>query len=121
DNIDIITELDYATSKNGSFIYSFIEHVSNIDISKIKYNKDEVSELFYVPLSFFLENEPQKSYVSYYAQTDEDFPVHMINNGEGYDWGSIRNSVYFYNYKNYIIWGLTAKITYNLIKKIKKI
>lgn len=119
ENIDIITELDYATSKNGSFVFAFLGHIKNTDITEIVYNKDEVSELFYVPLSFFLENEPQKSYINYHVETDDDFPVHMINNGAGYNWGSIRNPVYFYNYKNYIIWGLTAKITYSLIKNLK--
>lgn len=116
--IEVITELDYASSKNGSFVYSFLGYIKNIDYLNIKFNKDEVSELFYVPLSFFMENYPKKHYVNYYVKADDDFPFHMINDGENYNWGSIRNPVYFYNYNNYIIWGLTAKITYSLIKKL---
>lgn len=119
DNIEILSELDYATSKGGPFVYSFLGYVKNIDASEILYSKDEVSDLFCVPLSFFLENEPEKYYVNYYPKADKDFPYHMVNDGKNYNWGNIRYPVYFYKYEDYVIWGLTAKITYSLIKKIK--
>lgn len=120
ENIEIISELDYASNKNGSFVYSFLGHIKNTEYSNIKFSKDEVSELFYVPLSFFLENEPEKYYINYYPETEENFPLHMVKEGANYNWGSIRYPVYFYKYNNYIIWGLTAKITNSFIKKIKQ-
>lgn len=119
-NIEIINELDYATSKSGSFVYSFLGVVKNIDKEKINFNKDEVDELFFVPLSFFMENEPEKYYMNYYPKADNDFPYHMVNDGKNYNWGNIRYPVYFYKYNDYIIWGLTAKITYSLIRKLKE-
>jgi len=118
ENIKIITELDYATNKNGSFVYSFLGHIENTDYSSIKFSKDEVSELFYVPLSYFLENEPEKYYINYYPKTEENFPLHMISEGANYKWEDIRYPVYFYKYNDYIIWGLTAKITNGFIKKL---
>ncbi|MDW5299217.1 MAG: CoA pyrophosphatase [Sedimentibacter sp.] len=120
ENIEIISELDYATSKNGSFVYSFLAYVKNVNVSEIEYSRDEVSELFCVPISFFLENEPKKHYMNYYPQADNDFPYNLVNDGENYDWGNIRHPVYFYKYGDYVIWGLTAKITYSFINKIKK-
>ncbi len=120
DNIEVFSELDYATSKSGSFVYTFLGYIKNTDPSEILYNKDEVSEIFYVPLSYFLENEPEKYYMNYFPKADNDFPYHMVNDGNGYDWESIRYPVYFYKYRDYIIWGLTAKITYSFIKKTKK-
>ncbi len=120
DNIEILAEMDYATSKSGSFVYTFLGHIKNTDASKINYNRDEVSELFFVPLSYFLENEPEKYYMNYYPKADNDFPYHMVNDGKNYNWESIRYPVYFYKFKDYIIWGLTAKITYSFINKIKK-
>lgn len=119
ENIEIITELDYASNKNGSFVYSFLGHIKNTDYSNIKFSKDEVSELFYVPLSYFLENEPEEYYINYYPEIEENFPLHMINEGANYKWESIKYPVYFYKYNNYIIWGLTAKITNSFIKKLK--
>lgn len=119
ENIEIITELDYASNKNGSFVYSFLGHIKNTDYLNIKFSKDEVSELFYVPLSYFFENEPEEYYINYYPETEENFPLHMISEGANYKWESIRYPVYFYKYNNYIIWGLTAKITNSFIKKLK--
>lgn len=119
DDIEILAEMDYATSKRGSFVYTFLGYIKNTDASKINYNRDEVSELFFVPLSYFLENEPEKYYMNYYPKADDDFPYHMVNDGKNYNWESIRYPVYFYKFKDYIIWGLTAKITYSFIRKIK--
>ncbi|WMJ78347.1 MULTISPECIES: NUDIX hydrolase [unclassified Sedimentibacter] len=117
--VEIISELDYATSKSGSFVYTFLGHIKNVDLQRIEFNRDEVDKLFFVPFSFFLNNEPEKYYMNYLPKADDDFPYHMVNNGEKYDWESIRYPVYFYDYKGHIIWGLTAKVTYNLIRKLK--
>lgn len=117
-NIELISELNYASSKSGSFVFTFLGLIKNIDPYEIDYNIDEVSELFFVPLSFFLETKPEKYYMNYHPQADKDFPYHMVNNGEDYNWGSIRYPVYFYKYYNYVIWGLTAKITYGFIKEL---
>lgn len=118
-NIEIITELNYASSKSGYFVFTFLGLINNIDVGELNYNIDEVSELFFVPLSFFLENEPEKHYMNYYPEADKGFPYHMVNNGEDYNWGNIRYPVYFYEYHDYIIWGLTAKITYSFIKELR--
>lgn len=120
ENIEVIAELDYASSKNGSFVYTFLGYVKDTQYSNIQFSRAEVSELFFVPLSFFLENEPEKYYINYYPKTEDDFPLHMINEGANYNWGSIRYPVYFYKYKNHVIWGLTAKITNSFIKKLKQ-
>ncbi|HOA20589.1 MAG TPA: CoA pyrophosphatase [Sedimentibacter sp.] len=118
ENIEIISELNYASSKSGAFVFTFLGLIKDVDPDEIEYSIDEVSEVFFVPLSFFLENRPEKYYMNYYPKADKDFPYHMVNNGEDYNWGNIRYPVYFYKYYNYIIWGLTAKITYSLIKEL---
>jgi len=118
ENIEIISELNYASSKSGAFVFTFLGLIKDIDPYEIDYNIDEVSEIFFVPLSFFLEKEPEQYYMSYYPKVDKDFPYHMVNNGESYKWESIRYPVYFYKYYNYIIWGMTAKITYSFIKAL---
>lgn len=117
-NIEIISELHYAASKSGYFLFTFLGLIKDVDPYEMDFNEDEVSELFFVPLSFFLENEPEKYYMNYYPQADKNFPYHMVNNGKDYDWGNIRYPVYFYKYYDYIIWGLTAKITYGFIKEL---
>jgi len=120
EHIEIITELDYTSHKEGAFVYSYLGYIKEEVHTEIKFSKDEVSELFYVPLSFFLQNEPKKYYINYSPEIEEDFPYHMISQGNNYKWDKIKYPVYFYKYNDYIIWGLTAKIAYNFIKKLKK-
>lgn len=49
----------------------------------------------------------------------EKFPYEKIPGGKNYDWKQGKYSVYFYEYQEYIIWGMTAKITKNFIDIIK--
>ncbi len=119
EKIEIISGLDYIVGKNNFFIYPYLGYLHDTEVNKLIYNKDEVSKLFTVPLEFFLENEPKSYKIKYKPVMDDTFPTNMIQNGKNYNWGNIEYPVYFYKYNDYIIWGLTAKIIYNFIKKIK--
>ena len=70
-NNEIISELNYASSKSGAFVFTFLGLINNIDSYEIEYSIDEVSEIFFVPLSFFLENQPEKYYMNYYQKLPE--------------------------------------------------
>lgn len=120
ENINILGQLDYLISYSNSSIYPFLGELNNIDIYKLDYNKAEVDEIFTVPLKFFLDNEPNVYYIDLETVTGEDFPYEMVPEGENYKWNKGKYSVYFYEYEDYIIWGLTAKITNNLIDIIKR-
>lgn len=119
EKIEIICGLDYIVGKSNFLVYPYLGCLHDTEINKLKYNEDEVAELFTVPLEFFLKNEPKLHKIKYMPDIDTTFPIDMIQNGKNYNWGTIEYPVYFYKYKDYIIWGLTAKITYNFIKKIK--
>ncbi len=120
DNIKILGQLDYLISHSNSSMYPFLGIIKDVHIDKIKYNKEEVDHIFTVPFQFFLENQPNVYYIDLKTVTGEDFPYEMVPNGEDYNWDRGKHSVYFYEYENYIIWGLTAKITKNFIDIIKK-
>ena len=53
ENIEIISELNYASSKSGAFVFTFLGLIKDVDPDEIEYSIDEVSEVFFVPLSFF--------------------------------------------------------------------
>lgn len=117
--IEVICGLDYIVGKSNYFIYPYLGYLNDTIIEDLDFNEDEVEKLFTVPLDFFLNNEPEIHQIKYIPSIDENFPFHMIQNGKDYKWRKIEYPVYFYKYKDYIIWGLTAKITYNFIRKIK--
>ena len=81
---------------------------------------EEVAEVFAVPLSFFLENEPEVFYVRRSAEPEENFPFERIQGGKDYQWRSSRDATYFYQWKEKTIWGLTAKIMRDFIRTLKE-
>lgn len=103
--------------------------IRNFSFEDLKINYDEVQKVFLVPLKFFIENEPHIEKVmvenrpNYILRNEEKkFPVEKLGLPKRYEkpWGRERE-VYFYNYKDEIIWGITGEIIYSISKDIKNI
>ncbi|MPW24186.1 NUDIX domain-containing protein [Alkalibaculum sp. M08DMB] len=120
DSIDMIGELDYLLNNTNDMIYPFLGYLRNVKFEDIKFSSDEVSEIFTVPIDFFINNKPEVYDMSYKVNVDESFPFHKIQNSANYQRRTMTYPVYFYEYSNYIIWGLTAQITRNFIKELRK-
>lgn len=120
DNIDLIGEFDYLVSYSNMEIHSFIASISGVDVDKILPNPGEVDHLFTVPLEFFLNNEPNGYYLDLETRYNKDFPYNLIPNGKEYNFRSSKRTIYFYEYKDYIIWGYTASIIKHLIDELKQ-
>ena len=118
-NIEIIAELDYFVSYSNITIYSFLGKLSGINLDKLIPNKSEVDHVFTVPLDFFLKNDPDIYYLNVKTDLNDEFPYNLIPNGRDYKWRKGRQTVMFYFYKDYIIWGFTAKMTKKLIEVIR--
>ncbi|QXM06415.1 NUDIX hydrolase [Crassaminicella indica] len=119
DHIKIFGSLDFLVLPYNIILYPFLGSISSIDPKKIQFNKDEVSEVFTVPIDFFMENEPQKHFIYLNAHIPETFPFHMIPSGKNYNWRTGKYPVLFYKYKEYVIWGMTARIIKNFVDIIK--
>ena len=119
-NIEIIGEMDYIMMPFNIGIYPYLGVLKEIDFNDIYYSTDEVQDIFTVPLDFLLENEPERYDMVIQPEVKNNFPFHLIRNGKAYDWRSGIYPVYFYKYKDYIIWGMTARMTKNFIDIIKQ-
>lgn len=118
-DIKIIGPLDFLVLPYNLLLYPFLGFLNCSDPEGLDFNKDEVAEIFTVPLEFFMENEPISHPIEIYIKTDEGFPYHMIQDGENYNWKSGKYPVYFYTYQKHIIWGITARIIKNLVDILK--
>ncbi len=89
-------------------IYPF---VAKVDIREVNtMNRDEVDEVFTVPLKWLLETEPEVHQVYMQPTPSKDFPFEKIMNGKNYEWRARALEEYFYEYNGYTIWGLTARM-----------
>ncbi|MFA7572504.1 MAG: CoA pyrophosphatase [Lutispora sp.] len=117
EDIQFIGASDILVTPFNTIIYPFIGVLKDY---KGTFNS-EVKNVFTVPLSFLMSYEPTYFYLDVNMQPENDFPYHLIQKGENYKWGKGKYPVYFYIYEDKVIWGITARITYDFIKAIKEL
>ncbi|MGI5949500.1 NUDIX hydrolase [Peptoniphilus sp.] len=116
-DIEVYSESDFLINPASAIIYSFIGEIKK-DFYDIVPSKDEVEEIFAVPLEFFIKTKP-KSYINKISyKRAKDFPYELIPNGRNYKFKRGKEETLFYEYEDKIIWGFTAKMTKNFIDKI---
>ena len=116
--ITILGQLPKFIATLGMIIYPFVGKIDSID--DLKLNFDEVESIFTVPLEWFKNNQPLHATMQVGHKPDNDFPYNLLPNRPK-DWQKrSEHLVYFYQYNNYIIWGLTAQIIKQFINTIQK-
>ena len=98
------------------YVYPFVVLLENY---RKTFSTDEVEDVFRVPLQFFLENEPEIYYTHMQVIPGEDFPYDRIYKGREYEWRERTEEIFFYQYKQYNIWGMTAKMIEALARLIR--
>ena len=118
EEIQIIGELSPYIVSPSFVVYPF---VATVDYDEIlhRYNKEEVEEVFTVPVTWLLDHEPYVHLIAMEPAPSADFPFEKIMNGAHYQWRSRMTEEWFYEYGNYTIWGLTARILKHFIELIK--
>lgn len=115
DRAEVLGECDIYW-RNGLKVYPFL---IRLDSYGGGFDRTEVQETFTVPLSFFIENEPERYMLDLKVMESDDFPYDRIAGGRDYGWRRRREEILFYRYKNRNIWGLTAKIISSFTDSLK--
>ena len=113
-NIEIISQLDLLITHMNLIIHPYVGILNNID--NLDINKDEVDHTFLVPIIHLIENKPTYYKNKLEVVPDDKFPYDIIPNKEDYKFQESSYPVLFYEYEDYIIWGLTARILENFLK-----
>ncbi|MGN4127870.1 NUDIX hydrolase [Lysinibacillus sphaericus] len=116
--IHIVGQLSPYIASSSFVIYPF---VATIDYNQMihSYNKEEVEEVFTVPVKWLLHYEPYMHLVAVEPMPSPDFPFDKIVNGAQYQWRTRSMEEWFFEYEKYTIWGLTARILKHFIEIIK--
>ncbi|WP_421102013.1 NUDIX hydrolase [Sporosarcina psychrophila] len=116
--VTIVGTLSPYVASSSFVIYPF---VATIDYNQIihSYNKEEVEEVFTIPIKWLLNYEPYMHVVSVEPVPLPSFPYEKIMNGTQYQWRARSMEEWFFDYENNTIWGLTARILKHFIGIIK--
>lgn len=117
--IKVLGRADFILTNSGKKVTPIIGTAPVSVLKELCINPDEVDSVFTVPLSYFMETEPEIQYIHYHADIPETFPFERINGGVNYPFDPIQHKILFYEYENRIIWGLTARIIYNVCAILK--
>ncbi|WP_320034743.1 CoA pyrophosphatase [Halarcobacter sp.] len=128
-DIKIFGQLDTYVAPIGAVVEPFVARVKKKALKKMKIDKNEVEKTLLIPIKFFKENPAVEYTLKYEVHPytfDENgekvihFPVEELGLPEAYHkpWGHRKHKVWVYDYEGDIIWGLTAVIINDLLKKI---
>ena len=122
--------LDTLIGPMGVTVDSFIGTLDIQSLAEISFDRNEVEKVFMIPVSFFENNEPEKYYVTLEVHPTEidkngvkveTLPVKELQLPERYSrpWGGRKNRVLVYKTEEGVIWGITAELVFEVIKKLK--
>lgn len=113
--IEILGPGDVFISPFNLMVHPFIGMIRDYQDT---FSTDEVAEIIKVPLEFFRNQQPAHFESRLINKTPEDFPYEWIPGGKNYPWAKGTYDIYFYQYENRIIWGMTAHIVKSVVKLI---
>jgi 8-oxo-dGTP pyrophosphatase MutT (NUDIX family) len=129
--VDVIGSLDTLVGTMGVTVDPVIGLIKLNDINSIKFDKSEVEKIFAVPLSFFMNNQPEKYKIKTVAHPhfiDKDgekiilFPSKELALPERYwePWNTGIHTTLVYKTNEGVIWGMTARLIFEVINLIKE-
>lgn len=118
DNITVLSTLSPYIASPSFVVYPFVVKIDDPDVLTA-YNRDEVDEVFTIPLDWLLSCEPYMHLVVAKPSPAADFPYDKIMNGANYKFGVRTIEEWFYEYEQYTVWGLTARILKHFLERLK--
>jgi len=117
EDIHLIGQIDSVMTSFDMLIHCYVG-ILDLNFEKINPSMSEVDNLILVPLDYLLTVQPETYNISSKFDLDIDFPFESIPNGKNYNFKNSHYPIVFYNYDSITIWGLTARMVYNLVKLI---
>ena len=128
DSIKVLGRLDTVVAPMGVTIDPFVGVLSEGCIESMEPNRQEVEDVFTLPVRWFRQHPPESYYIRLEVQPsfiDENgkevvlFPARRLGLPERYysPWGHKKYRVYAYTTQKGVIWGVTAEIIYEVVSR----
>ncbi len=118
--VKIVCRLDSIYSTAGSQLHCYLGLVDKETYENLKTCDFEVDEVFTVSVNELLEMEPDMYENQLIQQPDENFPYDKVTEGKPYHWRRGKSPVPVYYAGDRVIWGLTGRITKQLMDVLKE-
>lgn len=119
ESIKILGRLDFIAHRANFIMYPILGLVDSAALERMVPSPAEVDEVFFVPLSHLLETAPIEYEYELIPTPAENFPYDLIGIPRDYQWQHGWENVPVYPWQGRAIWGLTGRITRNLIQICK--
>jgi len=129
DKISISGRLDTLVTPRGVIVETFIGTLDIGNLDELQPAPDEVEEVFTVPVSWFIANRPEIYFTRVEVQSSTTgpdgkkqvlLPVEELGLPAKYgkNLNGMNYRVIVYKTEKYVIWGLTATILFEMIRRI---
>lgn len=108
--IELLGEIDYLVHQTRT-VHCFVAKLHIDDWRGLTPN-EEVAELFTVPLSRLMAEQPTYYTLKSQVPAQQDFPFDRIRKGRRYDFTDHKRQIPFYEGYDQTIWGMTAMFTH---------
>lgn len=119
EKVEILGQCDKMVTLANFTIDAYVGYIKDFDMSQLRLSENEVGEVFTVPLEFFMENDPEVYEFTIEQKVDKSFSFEKANISKDYKFFGAVNEVLIYSYKSRAIWGLTGRITRNLVEILR--
>lgn len=128
-SVEVLGQMDTLVSPQGTVVDGYIG-LLHIGMDEFRINKDEVEYVFTVPITYFMNHEPQEysirivmepSYIDENGEKVVLLPGKELNLPIRYheSWGFTTQTKLVYVLEQGTLWGMTAEFVYDLVKRLK--
>jgi 8-oxo-dGTP pyrophosphatase MutT (NUDIX family) len=123
--VNLIGKLDTLFGPRGVLVEPIVAEININNVDELVIQESEVEKAFLVPLSFFEKNEPETfkihstvTHKSFNSNGEEEKLILSHNANNDTYFKSIRD-VLVYKTNDEVIWGITARLVYEVVEKMK--
>ncbi|QSO55352.1 CoA pyrophosphatase [Alicyclobacillus curvatus] len=107
-SIRLLGALDVFPASSNLLVYPYVGFIA--EGVKLHPNPHEVEEVFQLPYEQLLNYQPDVYELTLRPEFPDDFPYHLVPQGRNYSWRTSTQRQYFFQFDDWVIWGLTARI-----------
>ena len=121
ESIEVFGPINYII-RDWAIVYCYVGQLHHYSLDEFVAN-EEVANIFSLPLSYLLNNDPTYYAINIEEHMSTDFPFERIHQGENYKFHRQEMQVPFYHLPTdcpYQLWGMTAHLTHHFCQLITK-